>query len=246
MIGDTIRKLRNRRLPDIETLLKLADLFHVTIDELMGRKNDSSWGQREDGLTIGESVSFIGTDEEAETFSEKLSFLLDSHCMPLATLALDLDVPEGKIIAWLSGKEHDYKSFYKKLSTIFCVNQDFWGTPKALATDHKLTGNELVLIGLLADYSALGSFTDGQIKQLESFFPGLRMFAATGKTGNLLDAFERLDQDEQDIVIGKAKELLISKRPSGSVAADREFLETPSPSSGTGGGADQSAGVKPA
>ena len=60
----------------------------------------------------------------------------------------------------------------------------------------------------------------------------------------LLEIFDHLSPGRQQHILAEAMVQL--EEQEKSVAADREFLETPSPSSGTGGGADQSAGVKPA
>lgn len=55
----------------------------------------------------------------------------------------------------------------------------------------------------------------------------------------LLNTFVKLDEDNQDIIIGKAKELLKEQRCESSVAADEKYADSQGksqPSSGTGGG----------
>ena len=55
----------------------------------------------------------------------------------------------------------------------------------------------------------------------------------------LLNTFIKLDEDNQDIIIGKAKELLKEQRYESSVAADEKYADSQGkskPSSGTGGG----------
>lgn len=55
----------------------------------------------------------------------------------------------------------------------------------------------------------------------------------------MLNAFVKLDEDNQDIIIGKTKELLKEQRCESSVAADEKYADSQGksrPSNGTGGG----------
>lgn len=207
---------RGTRRPSYETLSKMAAIFGVSVDYLLGV-------DREDFQGIPNVFGYPGEDENATTFPQKLAIQMEYNCLTIKEVAEGIGVSEEKILAWLTGGASDYEPYYKKLSAFFNVLEYYWITPHAISPGIVPNIDEYFLILTMRDYLKTGSFHPEFYGNLETYFPGI-LVTSNDSEKKLLTSFRELSEDNKDILIGDAKKYLREQRRE-SVAADQKLRQ---------------------
>lgn len=188
----------NKRVPKLDILMKIADLFGVTVDYLL---------ERESMETV---LGFDGGDEKAETFQHKLAHQIDCAQTNLESLSEYLGVPTTIIIDWLQCKSTSYTKYYSQLSKFFDVKERYWTSPKMISPGIEPNMDEYLLILLKRDFETSGSLNT-IYGRLEDFFPGITVITDPAEV-SLIEDFRKMNTDSKDIVKGKIKEVLRTQR----------------------------------
>jgi len=205
--------------PNVETLIKYADYFRVSIDYLLDRGNYNA-------TAVAALLGYEGADEKAVTFPNKLANQIDFSGTKIADLASVLGVDEKKIMDWLTDKSDDYPDFYKALSEYFEVSERYWTSPNAISPGIEPNMEEYLLILMRRDFLSSGIMND-TYGRLEDYFPGI-LTTIDPEEKELLDNFRKMNRDSKDIVKGKSKEVLRLQRfedqPNTSVPPQRKAV----------------------
>lgn len=213
-----ISKYESGKVPlTTETILKLADYFHVSIDFLLGRTDTAS--NQDGNITVSSLMKHSGKDEESISFPQKLACQLDFNGSNISDLAKALDVSSQTVADWLVGSSNSYTNYYEQLSSFFDVENWYWTTPGAISPGIMPDANEYVLLLLYRHYKEHGEFSD-YYGSLGDYFPGIKIVNDSSGS-KLISVFQQLNEDNRDIIIGKAKELLKEQRYEDSVAAEK-------------------------
>lgn len=213
-----ISKYESGKIPlTTETILILADYFHVSIDFLLGRTDTSS--TTDGDITVSSLLKYSGKDEESISFQQKLACQLDFNGSSISDLAKALDVSTQTVADWLVGSSNSYTKYYEQLSSFFNVENWYWTTPSAISPGIVPNADEYILLLLYRHYKEHGEFND-YYGSLENYFPGVKIINDS-LSSKLLSVFQQLNEDNRDIIIGKAKELLKEQRYEDSVAAEK-------------------------
>lgn len=189
-----------------ETLLQLSKIFNTSIDYILG--ND-------DFLSL--SLGYSDKEEEAVTFPHKLLLQLDYSGHSIKQLSEAINVPETEIMEWIDNKNDTYQKYYKKLSSFFDVSERYWTSPGALSPTIEPDIEEHMLLTARRYFLENNNWSPYDAP-LSSFFPGIAI-ADTPSETKMLDAFKKLDEDNQDIIIGRIKELLKEQASSPNPSA---------------------------
>lgn len=195
-----------------ETLLKLSKIFNVSVDDLLGNDNG-----------IKSTFGYIGEDEDAVSFPHKLANQIELQGTKIQDLANGIGVDEKTILDWLSGSNTGYEKYYQKLSDFFKVQVRYWTSPHAISPGIEPSMDEYMLILLYREYKETGILNE-MYGSLENFFPGARLIKDS-YSQKMLSAFEMLNEDNKDIIIGETKKYLKEQRYEESVAADEQLKE---------------------
>ncbi|MBO5610624.1 MAG: helix-turn-helix transcriptional regulator [Eubacterium sp.] len=185
--------------PNIDTLIKYADYFRVSIDYLLDRGSY-------DATAVAELLGYEGRDESAITFQNKLANQIDFSGTKIGDLASALGIDEKVILDWLTEKDDSYPKYYKSLSDYFKVSERYWTSPNAISPGIEPNMEEYLLILMKRDYAASGTLNDAY-GDLSDYFPGL-VITSDPEEQELLAAYRKMNRDSKDIVKGKAKEVL--------------------------------------
>ncbi len=188
--------------PNIDTLIKYADYFRVSIDYLLDRGSY-------DATAVAELLGYEGKDESAITFQNKLANQIDFSGTKIGDLAVALGIEEKVVLDWLTGKDESYIHFYKSLSEFFGVSERYWTSPHAISPGIEPNMEEYLLILMKRDYAASRVINDAY-GNLENYFPGI-LVTTDSEEQELLKLFRKMNRDSKDIVKGKAKEVMRSQ-----------------------------------
>ena len=236
-----ISKYENESIePNIETLMRYANYFNVSIDFLLGREDAEGHGLNDgdieerglDGPGLTDILGYSTEEEEATLFSHKLALQIDFNGVKLADVANFIGVPIETVVAWLGEKRDDYSQYYKQLSEYFKVQPSYWTSPGAISPGIEPTTDEYILV---LRYRYQNNPELITYMPIEDFFPNCHELSES--EFKWLNSFRQLNEDNQDIIIGKIKEYLKEQRHE-SVAADKAGtgnMGKSLPSSGTGG-----------
>lgn len=208
----------DRRDPKLNILCKIAAYYKCSTDYLLGAENEN-----QEGICV--TLDYATNEENITTFPNKLAFQLDCNQIKPSKLANDLGIPELTVLKWLTGNDDSYTNYYQELSDYFHVLVRYWTSPHALSPGIELNTEEYILINLHRHYKETGRLDEEIYGSLDNFFPGITIGKETPlspQEEKMLNTFKLLNEDNQDIIIGKAKEMLRDQRreESGSVAAD--------------------------
>ena len=178
---------QNRRMPDLDTLQKLAQIFDISIDDLIGSDNDK--------LTFGEINGFNGGDEDAVTFTQKLTFQMDVNSVTISDLSQAIGVSEKNIARWLDGDEDGAERYYDILSEFFKVQPSYWIRPHMISPGIELTFDEYMLILLYRNYQATSVLHEDDFISLEHCFPGIKVISE--KVEGTTTAYSYSTEDRQ-------------------------------------------------
>lgn len=103
------RYLNAERIPNIDMLIKLADLLHCSISFLIGIDNDN----------------YLINPNQCPVFSERLKFLISNFKITKYKLTKDTDIPESIIYSWQSGKSQPSIESVLKLAEYFNCSVDY-------------------------------------------------------------------------------------------------------------------------
>lgn len=198
--------------PNLETLIKISKYFNVSVDDLLGNDNG-----------IKSTFGYIGEDEDAVSFPHKLANQIELQGTKIQDLANGIGVDEKTILDWLSGSNTGYEKYYQKLSDFFKVQVRYWTSPHAISPGIEPSMDEYMLILLYREYKETGILNE-MYGSLENFFPGARLIKDS-YSQKMLSAFEMLNEDNKDIIIGETKKYLKEQRYEESVAADEQLKE---------------------
>lgn len=101
--------LQGRRIPTVESLIKIADFFQCSTDFLLGREEDNRRVQY----------------NACPPFSERLEFLQKYFKMPAHRIYRDTDVPKSSYYEWLCGKRTPSLENVIRLADLFDCRVDF-------------------------------------------------------------------------------------------------------------------------
>lgn len=228
-----ISKYESEKVPlTADTIIKLAEIFKVSADYLLGREDLSGQGldkgditQRGlDGPGITDIFGYNDNEEKIITFSNKLSYQIDCSSAKIADVAKGIGVPETTVLKWLDGTDNSYANYYKQLSKYFETGIRYWTSPGALSPTIEPNTEEYLLIMAYRNYKNNGVF-DKCFGSLEYYFPGINVIN-NALEKKFLSVIRQLDEDNTDILLGKAKELLKEQRYESSVAADVSLRKT--------------------
>lgn len=200
----------DKRIPKLDILVKIADLFGVSVDYMLGRES------------VGDVLGLDDNDEHAITFQHKLSNQIDFKGVSIGELSQFLEVSEATIIGWLLEEDDTYPSYYKKLSEFFEVSERYWTSPSAISPGIEPNMEEYLLILMKRDYAASGDLNPAY-GSLEDYFPGIKVVTDPEEVVLLRD-YRKMNQDSKDIVKGKCKEVLRTQRYD---EANDEAMELP-------------------
>lgn len=195
-----------------ETLIKVADIFKVSVDYILGRDEIDSEG-------IKEVFGYEGEDEEAVSFPHKLANQIDFNGTKILNLANYLEVSEKTILEWLSGDDESYTNYYQKLSDYFHVQPRYWTSPRAISPGIEPNMNEYLLILLYRQYQDTGIFND-TYGSLEGYFPGIKVTCDKEEI-DFLAIFKKLDEDSRDIIKGEMKKVLRSQNYAKAISGEK-------------------------
>ena len=235
---------QGRREPDLDTISKIANYFNISIDRLLGREDAEERGLNEgdieerrlDGPGLTDILGYSTNEEKATLFSHKLALQIDINGVKLSDVANAVGVPIDTIVAWLNEKSDNYSQYYKELSEYFKVIPSYWTRPGAISPGIEPTTQEYILVLRYRNQNdpELIKYTP-----IEDFFSNCHELSES--EFKWLQSFRQLNEDNQDIIIGKIKEYLKEQRHE-SVAADAALKQNEtdnqgkfSPSSGTEG-----------
>lgn len=166
-----------KRQPDWETINKMASLFDVSVDYLLGRTDDKHRNSTSDDKDFFFFFFFDDKDLQ-EVFVSALKTALETQNMTVSELCEKTEIDVDTCNQYLTGEYAPTLEHLVELSKALDVSIDY-------------------LLGQVP-----------KISQAEK---------------KLLNAFENLSEDNQDIIIGKTKELLREQRfDNPPVAADGE------------------------
>lgn len=166
-----------KRQPDWETINKMASLFDVSVDYLLGRTDDKHRNSPSDDKDFFFFFFFDDKDLQ-EVFVSALKTALETQNMTVSELCEKTEIDVDTCNQYLTGEHAPTLEHLVELSKALDVSIDY-------------------LLGQVP-----------KISQAEK---------------KLLNAFENLSEDNQDIIIGKTKELLREQRfDNPPVAADGE------------------------
>mgnify|MGYP002510692092 CR=1 FL=1 len=216
-----------KRQPDLDTIEKIASFFNVTVDYLLGREDSLGQGLNKgnieerglDGSGITDILGYTDDEEKIITFSNKLSYQIDCNSSKIADVANGIGVPERVILKWLDGTDNSYTNYYDKLSDYFGTGLRYWTCPNAISPTIEPNIEEYLLIMAYRNYQSNGTLDDEYYGSLEHYFPGIDVINNISEK-KFLSVIRQLDEDNMDILLGKAKELLKEQRYEESVAAD--------------------------
>lgn len=212
-----ISKYESGKIPMTgDTLIKLAEIFGVSIDYILGREVSDTEG-------VGTIFGYTGGDEFAISFSHKLANQIDYHGTKIDDLAKTIGVQEETIVNWLSGSDTTYSNYYEKLSDYFNVQLRYWTSPKALSPGIEPDMEEYLLILLYREYQKTGKVNE-LYGTLEHYFPEI-LFANNPDEKKVLKSYRLLNEDYQDIIIGDMKKYIREQNLGTSVAADEELMK---------------------
>lgn len=173
-----------KRQPDIDTLNKLASLFKVPIDHLLGNDSIPYESPRSNAHKKNEGHDFFFFFDEnsllRNTFAKRLKIAIEDKGLTEDEFKERISLGSEKISLFLNGN----------------------GEP---------TADDLIELSQFLDTSI--DYLLGQVPKVSN----------TEK--KMLNAFVKLNIDNQDILIGKAKEM-IKEQETGSVAADSALKKT--------------------
>lgn len=138
-------------------------------------------------------------------FQQKLEHLLISNQITKYRLAKDIGVSQSTIDNWIKGKSKPHFNYIKLISDYFEVTQE-------CLLDDNVDGLIYVVKGK----------DKGQYEVTTNI--KLTGHIATDIEQKALSVFQQLNEDNQDIIMGKMKELLKEQKYE-SVAADTNFKE---------------------
>ncbi len=195
-----------------DTLIKVADIFKVSVDYILGRDEI-------DSESIKEAFGYEGEDEEAVSFPHKLANQIDFNGTKILDLANYLEVSEKTILEWLSGEDESYTNYYQKLSDYFHVQPRYWTSPRAISPGIEPNMNEYLLILLYRQYQDTGKFND-TYGSLEDYFPGIKVTCDKEEI-DFLAIFKKLDEDSRDIIKGEIKKVLRSQNYEKAISNEK-------------------------
>lgn len=198
--------------PNVDTLIKIADIFKVSIDYILAR-NDI------DSEEIKKIFGYEGEDEEAVSFPHKLANQIDFNGTKILDLANYLEVSEKTILEWLSGEDESYTNYYQKLSDYFHVQPRYWTSPRAISPGIEPDMREYFLILLYRQYQKTREFND-TYGSLEDYFPGIKV-TCNKEEIDFLAIFKKLDEDSRDIIKGEIKKVLRSQNYEKAISGEK-------------------------
>lgn len=226
-----ISKYETGKVPlTADTIIKLSEIFHVSTDYLLGRETKEGIGINEhtidelDGPGISNILGYCENEEKIITFPNKLSYQIDCNCVRIADVAKEIGVPETVILKWLDGTDNSYTNYYEKLSEYFKTGIRYWTSPCALSPTIEPNMEEYLLIMAYRYYKDTGILDEEYYGSLEHYFPGINVISNATEE-KFLSVIRQLDEDNTDILLGKAKELL-KEQHHESVAADEPLKKT--------------------
>ncbi len=216
-----------KRQPDLDTIEKIASFFNVTVDYLLGRQDSFGQGLDKgnieerglDGAGISKILGYSEDEEKIITFPNKLSYQIDCNGIKIADVANGIGVPETVILKWLDGTDNSYTNYYDKLSEYFGTGRRYWTSSNAISPTIEPNIEEYLLIMAYRNYQSNGTLGEQYYGSLEHYFPGIDVINNITEK-KFLSVIRQLNEDNMDILLGKAKELLKEQRYE-SVAADK-------------------------
>lgn len=214
-----ISKYESGKVPlTADTIIRLAEIFEVSTDYLLGREDLSGQGldkedieeQGLDSSGITEIFGYNNNEEKIITFSNKLSYQIDCNSAKIADIAKEIGVSETTVLKWLDGTDNSYANYYEKLSEYFETGIRYWTSPSALSPTIEPNTEEYLLIMTYRNYKKNGVFNK-YLGSLEHYFPGVDIINNAIEK-KFLSVIRQLDEDNTDILLGKAKELLKEQR----------------------------------
>lgn len=166
-----------KREPDIDTLIKLADFFSVSVGYILGTEHLVEQSLNETTIKKKENSSFFD-DLLKDTFTSRLKKIINNKELSEDILADLLHMKKEKLQSYANGDCEPSLEDLISISKVLEVSIDY----------------------LLGQISVQGD--------------------------KLLHSFQRLTEDNQDIIIGKAKELLKEQRYDEFVATDEPLRKT--------------------
>lgn len=212
--------------PNMNILVRISEYFKVSVDYLLGREDKSGHGLDKgdierrglDGPGITDILGYCEEEEKIVTFPNKLSYQIDCNSAKIADVANGIGVSEKVILKWLDGTDDSYTNYYEKLSEYFETGTRYWTSPGALSPTIEPNIEEYLLIMAYRNYKNSGMLNEQCYGPLEHYFPGIDIISNTTEK-KFLSVIRQLNEDNADILLGKAKELLKEQRYE-SVAAD--------------------------
>ncbi len=224
-----ISKYESEKVPlTADTLIKLSNIFNVSIDYLLGREDIERHGPKDgnidryglDGSVITDILDYPTAEEKATNFSHQLALQMNINGDSLTDVAKFIGVTDEIVWEWLTEQRKDYSDYYNKLSEYFRVDPSYWTSPCAVSPGLEPTTQEYFL---LMKYRFQNQPNLKKYIPIEDFFPNCHELSESEL--KWLNCFRQLNEDNQDIIIGEAKKFLKEQRLD-SVAADEPLKKT--------------------
>ena len=191
--------------PGIDTLIKYAELFGVSLDEVVGR----------DYSSLNATLGYPAKDELAVTFPNKLLLEMYREGKDCSAIAQTLGITENEVIEWILGKSDTYKNYYPELSTLFSVKERYWTSPGAISPGIEPTAEEYDLILVKRKYNETGEISS-PYGNLQKFFPSVRISESEDELF-MIDSYRQMNQDSKEIIRGQMKQVLRDQRRDESL-----------------------------
>ncbi len=141
-------------------------------------------------------------------------------------LAAKVGVSQKSISKYERGTRRPNYETLTAMAKLFNVSVDYLlGTDNEMFTDESdfISEDEYALVHLYREFQK-DELKEQQLKKLQDYF-GKSLIISSNYEKKIIDSFRMLNEDNQDIIIGKAKELLREQRYEESINVTTSLRE---------------------
>ncbi|MEN8904762.1 MAG: helix-turn-helix domain-containing protein [Clostridiales bacterium] len=112
----------NRRLPDVNTILRYADFFNVSLDYIMGKDKQKASPEKElfEICLSGQKVK-----EEMSIFSERLKELMFQRDLTAEAVSKEIQLEKSEFIRVANGSNVPTPAIVKKIAAVLNTTADY-------------------------------------------------------------------------------------------------------------------------
>ena len=162
------------------------------------------------------------------TLSDRIKNLRLSENMTQEEFGKKFGIVKSTVSLYENGKSTPNDQLKKQICNYFHVSAGYLlGIDDETNQEETFSANESErnLLEIYRSYKDTG-FSDTVLNELKSFFPELNVNpikSISERERTVLDVFRKLNEDNQDIIVGDMKKYLKEQRYEESVAADKQL-----------------------